>query len=168
MKTKYLLILMSIGIFMVGCLPDDDTKKCNGDYVWNPKSEGCDLKNESIDGGSPIGNDGGFGDGSAPVSGEGGFSEAPTGMGENCSSFDDCAEYEADQCTATPYTPKGFCTVRNCSNAPDNCPAGFICCVFKDPAIVETIYNYTTDMPSSICLTQETYNLASIGGICVQ
>ncbi|HEY6728352.1 MAG TPA: hypothetical protein VI197_30285 [Polyangiaceae bacterium] len=53
-----------------------------------------------------------------------GVCRPPTGWGSPCSTNDECAGFEAAFCD----TFQMGCTVSNCSNVPDTCPAGFDCC----------------------------------------
>lgn len=49
----------------------------------------------------------------------------PDGLGETCSSDDDCAGQAADLCLSSGTAP-GFCTIEGC--VPDDCGGAFVCC----------------------------------------
>ena len=53
---------------------------------------------------------------------------ADTGLGTECTSSDECAEFEADYCAISPLAPSepGYCTFENCT--PGSCPAPYLCC----------------------------------------
>lgn len=53
-----------------------------------------------------------------------GVCRQPTGWGATCTTSDDCAGFEANFCD----TFQGGCTVSNCTNVPNTCPAGYDCC----------------------------------------
>jgi hypothetical protein len=53
-----------------------------------------------------------------------GASEAS--LGKDCLDDGDCAS-DAPFCARMPGTPKGYCTIKDCSTADDKCPAGYKC-----------------------------------------
>jgi len=162
MKTSYLVMLIPIGLLVGGCLPNNDEERCNGDYVWNPDTLACKLKKENPDE-KPD-------DAGAADSGEEGFGDSPTGLGEPCSSQDDCARYQASLCTATDIRPdEGYCTVLGCSSSPDNCPSEFHCCVFNNAEVIAVTLKVPPDVElSSVCFNQEQYKSLLDFEMCAQ
>lgn len=56
-----------------------------------------------------------------------GVCRQPTGWGATCATNDECAGFEADLCDAFQLK----CTVSNCTNTPNTCPAAYDCCDFS-------------------------------------
>jgi hypothetical protein len=47
-------------------------------------------------------------------------------LGEDCLEDSDCAS-DAPFCARMPGTPKGYCTIKDCSTTDDKCPTGYKC-----------------------------------------
>ena len=72
----------------------------------------------------------------------------PSGVGQPCTSHDDCANFQADYCDATISQ---ICLVQGCDIQLENCSPGYKCCDFHGLA----------DWDVSLCI-----DTAPMGGIC--
>ena len=144
MKQSLIPVFLVFGLSALGCITDD-SGRCNGVYRWNPDIGGCVLKplrDTDEDGKKDAG--AGSADGGVDDSTDESVDEAgPTGLGEACSSNDDCADYDADYCDQPPGSV-GTCTVKDCNLDPDDCPLDYTCCEF--------LYE-----PMNFCLPPETW-----------
>jgi hypothetical protein len=52
--------------------------------------------------------------------------KAPSGLDTSCTGQSDCASFDADFCV--PFPGAMACTVRNCANKENACPADRVCC----------------------------------------
>lgn len=124
---RIIMVILSViwGILTISCIKDND--RC-GDFEWDPVS-GCigpsmstDSEKDAgvvpdVDGGDELDND---------------TSDSVPILGELCESDADCAVYNANYCNTAADDP--FCTLKDCSNLPNGCPAeGYFCCVTIDP-----------------------------------
>ncbi len=69
---------------------------------------------------------------------DGGDTGGEAVLGEACEADEDCAVYNADYCLILPSDTKGFCSLKDCSNDPDDCPSGYACCIAPDDAFYPT------------------------------
>lgn len=127
MRLTDFLLYMVLTISAVSCL--DGKNRC-GNLTWDPTIGICIDESATIDS-EPDEDAGGDPDG-------GEDSEAEPILGEACTSDEDCAVYNADYCLVIPNEPEGFCTLLNCSAAPDNCPSGYTCCMAPADAFYPT------------------------------
>ncbi len=130
-------------ILVTSCaIPDNE--RCGDGYFYDVEKKAC-KEIKSTDTGTDTENkDGGVHDSGAEDAGY----TPPTGMGEYCESQEDCADYEADYCVLDPFTQAGGCTIKNCTEEPDNCPPGWTCCNFPD-----------SFMYPDICMPDEEYEV---------
>jgi len=56
----------------------------------------------------------------------------PAGLGEACTNAEDCILDGTDHCAINLGETEGFCTIRDCSAEPDDCPTDWKCCNFAD------------------------------------
>ncbi|MCP4602244.1 MAG: hypothetical protein GY847_17290 [Proteobacteria bacterium] len=70
----------------------------------------------------------------------------PSGMGEPCIDHSKCTD-QADFCTSNPFTDKGYCSIKDCTLEPNDCPEGYRC---FDPSV------FIPDQPT-VCITEEEY-----------
>jgi len=132
-------------IFIASCIEGND--RC-GDLTWNESFVSCigeadtepsDTNPDEGDGGADTGTD----------------EAAPPILEEECEEDADCAVYHADYCLKVDAATPGFCTLRNCSPEPDNCPDGYVCCLsamptfFEDHCMPADVYN---EQGSDLCV----------------
>jgi hypothetical protein len=56
-----------------------------------------------------------------------GGADAPSApLGSTCAVQEDCVG-ETNICIIVPGDPTGYCSIRDCTLSPDNCPAGYAC-----------------------------------------
>ncbi len=125
--------------------PDNTVcKKCDEDEVWDTEGYEC-LPDSDTGTGTGGGTD------TDTESDSGGVS----GMGESCSSDDDCSDYDADYCAINPMTQEGYCTIDDC--APGGCPAGYQCCDCSESTLLPQI---------SACISEDEVDLVEGMGGC--
>lgn len=114
-----LLALSGVWCLLWGCAPDDkdrcdDDQIYQGGYCEAAPDQDSEVENPYEDSGV-------------------------TGLGEPCSSQDECADLEADYCAMQPGANSGNCAVSNCSTVDDQCPLDLICCDFPSSGITEGV-----------------------------
>lgn len=121
-------------VALISCIDDDD--RC-GDLKWDETNRWCAGEIDT----TPAVVDTATDSGSAPV------------LGEVCNSDADCAQYNANYCLLATGQDN-FCTLKNCSTTPNNCPSGYTCCGQPPGTAYEThcMPNETyTTMGAQIC-----------------
>lgn len=108
-----------------GCIPDD-AERCREGFVlidadcW-PATDTVYDTDSSLEPDTETGSNG---------------QHTPTGLGDACTSSEDCAGKEADYCALDPAKPDepGGCTLSNCNPGPTICPQhlGLVCCAFSN------------------------------------
>lgn len=146
MKTRCLLTFISISVLSIGCLPDGE-ERCSGNYDWDPEHKSCREKQDTS-GASIDVFDGGFGDGG----------QDPSGIGVPCESEEDCSEYKADFCAGLMFGFERYCTISDCNDTTNSCPAGYFCCI--STSILE-------DVPIR-CLKNEEYDMRVSTEVCTE
>ncbi len=136
-----LIAAAAVVISLAGCNPTA-ADRCGTRYEYEPETRSCRLIEDA-------GTDTDTGEIDTDT-------ELPTGFGKYCTSDADCAGLEADHCAIDPETQDGFCTVKNCTVQPNDCPVGYMCC----------------DSPESFgqpnaCISQADYDTLHGMGLCV-
>ena len=67
---------------------------------------------------------------------DGGGEEKPSGLGNECTSHAQCAEFKEDYCAQNPLKPVGYCTDKDCDST-DDCGEGYTCCDCLSSTIVD-------------------------------
>jgi hypothetical protein len=112
------IILITIWIpLAVSCIQGSD--RC-GKLTWQASSAGCIDESDTVN--PPEDSEGPAGDGGEDT-------DPPPVLGGDCTSDADCKKDNADYCVLVPGNAEGFCTLKNCSSSPDDCPADYTCCV---------------------------------------
>ena len=136
MRAFRIASLFLIASALSTCVPADE-ERCGDGYFWDSEDKTC---YEEVD------------TAATPDAGDAGDKDV-VGLGDVCSQDgSECQGKEADFCAIQPGAPAGYCTIKNCSAEPDDCPAGYRCCVFSTDAIPD------------FCATQEQYDL--MGSMC--
>jgi len=132
-----LLLFASLGIlaFLLGSLPG-----CVGE------DDACDSDQVLVDGKCVArqpdgGNDDG---GNDPDGSNGGDQDLPAGMGDACEDDSGCTQ-EATYCAYNPMSQSGYCTLKDCTVEPNDCPAPYTC------------YDMSVMSPTlpTVCLSEE-------------
>ena len=127
-------------VALISCIDDDD--RC-GDLKWDETNRWCagEIDTSALDTGTGAGTDTATDSGPPPV------------LGEVCNSDADCAKYNANYCLLATGRDN-FCTLKNCSATPNNCPSGYTCCgqppgtAYETHCMPNEIYN---EMGAQLC-----------------
>jgi hypothetical protein len=109
------------------CAPSD-ADRCGKGLVYEdntcvPEDTGFEDTGTGTDGDADGDADGG-GD-----AGDAGDTESASNLGAPCTADgDECAGREYDYCALQPGATDGYCTMQNCAQDPDDCPAPYRCC----------------------------------------
>jgi hypothetical protein len=79
--------------------------------------------------------------------GDGDKTQSVSGLYDSCEIQPDCAGKDANYCAMDPTNGIGFCTIKDCTVSPDNCPKEYKCCQL--PKAI----NYP-----NLCLSLKMYN----------
>ncbi len=151
MNTNRTIGCLLVTMLIVSCsLPDN--KRCNGGFYWDKEEKTCWKADDEEDTGPEDTGDPEDAGNEANDTDEG--AALPTGLGEVCEGDKDCEDLEADFCTNSPVEPIGYCTVKDCTAAPDNCPSGYQCCLFPMQGI------------SDFCITPDEHVSMTAEGMC--
>jgi hypothetical protein len=141
MRVMMTILCTVWAVALISCIDDDD--RC-GDLKWEETNLWCagemDTSTAVVDTTGP-GTDTATDSMPAPI------------LGEVCNSDADCAQYNANYCLPA-QGQDNFCTLKNCSATPNNCPSGYSCCVISPGTGYEThcMPNETyTTMGAQIC-----------------
>lgn len=119
--TGWLISVVTLLSLGQGCSPDD-ADRCRGGYEYFEGN--CWLENDS---GSSS---------STHTSDDTETHSLPSGLGDVCSTSDDCAGKDASFCAIDPSNPdmSGACTIQDCADGTNHCPEeqGFVCCKFAN------------------------------------
>jgi hypothetical protein len=117
MRAMMTILCTVWAVALISCIDDDD--RC-GDLEWQEANLWCQGATDTsvVDTGTGAGTDTATDSMPAPI------------LGEACNSDADCTQYNADYCLIAPQGGN-FCTLKNCSATPDNCPDGYTCCVMS-------------------------------------
>ncbi len=127
--------LMMLLLWVTSCAPDD---RCGNDFNY---IDGACVPIEDTETSTDPPED------SGPV-------DAGDGLGEICTTDgNECAGFDADYCLLQPGADEGYCTYEDCTTDPDNCSAGYSCCMMASS--------------SSFCATDEDYQTMADLGLCV-
>lgn len=113
------LALIGLGVTGTGCLGE----RCSEQQVL---VEGMCRADPSADGRAPTRDGGPVRDGAPAADGDSGSGRPPSGLGEVCSGARPC-EGEASYCVLQLGQTEGYCSLRDCTVAPESCPAGYVC-----------------------------------------
>ncbi len=104
-------------IVAVGCELDPDDR-CQDGFYWDEDVLSCRLV--EVDTEPDAGPD--------PDAGTDTDTNTTSGIGTQCYSDADCADFEANYCQLHPLEPEnpGVCTFKDC--LPGECPTGYLCC----------------------------------------
>jgi hypothetical protein len=108
-------------VLAAACTPEDEDR-CGDGFVWDSEDSTCYPEDTDTDTGTDTGTDT---DADASVD-DGG----PTGLGATCETSEDCTYEIYDFCLVQPGNETGYCTMDDCTASPDDCPAGYQCCLF--------------------------------------
>ncbi len=138
-------VLPWIALLALSCQPGT-ADRCGSGFEWSKADNTC----------WPIGDDEGgdsdtqeIGDGGVDTD-EGDGGAIPEGMGESCFNHDDCDKPPATYCLKDMGAAEGYCTIEDCTTAPDNCPADYACCDF----VIDGIPNFCAD-PETLATLNE-------------
>jgi hypothetical protein len=127
---------MSLLSLVEGCSPDD-ADRCRSGYYYSEGNCWSEKDSESSS--------------STQTRDDTETQSLPSGLGDACSTSDDCAGKEASFCAIDPSNPdmSGACTIQDCADGTNECPKdlGLVCCDFANIA----------DHPS-ICVPQSSYD----------
>ena len=146
MSKIWLVLLAVVVVFApVACEDNDDIHDGGADGGGDTDTDTDADTDADTDSDTDSDTDGDAGDDDGGV---------PTGLGEPCTETDNaCAAYEANYCAWNPQTSTGYCTVINCSQTPDDCPADYHCCDFT----------FTPEAPN-FCVNETDW--VSMAGMC--
>ncbi len=157
-----------VGVLAACTMADDD--RCPPGTVYISEGKYCIDEDTGSDGDADADADADAGDADADADADAGDADAdadadagddggddgiPSGLGEICTTDDDCESYESDYCAIDPTTGSGICTTLDC--APGECPEGYQCCDCTESSLLP---------PKVVCIPDDQAALAGSVANC--